>query len=275
MTHFHFEPFPALLEYIDSIYIIDIDFSVELTLSPIYTFVPTHTRFLCFYLHDQVKVKKEEGFVAKAESVIIGPQLNPVTLDLGKRHHTIIVSLKPCGMYRLLGISMDEIVDKDFDARLVMGKEIDELIDRLKEAKTNYQKNQIVQGYLLLKLPRLKPALPFDRAMLHLVHANGNLTVDQVASQSCVSTRQFERVCLERIGLSPKLYARMVRFSYAYKLKEIYPQMPWSQISYMCGYFDQTHFIRDFKQFAKFTPGHLSEEDITSSVRFQALQLSS
>lgn len=272
MFHTSFPPHPLLLEYVESIFILNIDFAVENSLSPIYPYVPTHTRFLMFYLHDPVKVKKENSdFITRARSVIIGPQLTPVTLDLGQKHHAVIVVFKPCCMYRFLGIPLEEIVDLDFDARLVIGREIDELIERMSEAHSNHGKNNIIQQYLLHKLKCLKPTLPFDLAMLQLVKAGGNLSVDYVASQSCLSIRQFERKSLERVGLPPKLYSRMVRFSYAYKYKEKYPNLNWITIAHNCGYFDQMHLIRDFKAFAGFTPGMLKEKDIKKSVCFQKL----
>lgn len=63
----------------------------------------------------------------------------------------------------------------------------------------------------------------------------------------------------------------MVRFSFAYKYKEKYPNMNWISIAHQCGYFDQMHLIRDFKAFAGFTPGMLKEKDIKTSVCFQKL----
>lgn len=272
MFDISFLPHPLLREYVDGVLILNIDFSQENNLSPIYTYVPTHTRFLCFYLHDQVRVKKEnEGFITRSRSIIIGPQLTTVTLDLGRKHHTIIVALKPAGMYRLLGIPLEELVDRDFDAQMIVGREIDEVLDRLQEAGNNEEENNIIQQYLLHKLKCLKPTLPFDKAMLQLVKAGGNLSIDYVASQSCLSLRQFERKCLERIGLPPKLYSRIVRFSYAYKYQEKYPNMNWITIAHHCGYFNQMHLIRDFKAFAGFTPGMLKEKDIDTSVCFQKL----
>lgn len=269
----YFFPHPALLEYVESINIINFDFATATSLSPVYQFVPTHTRFLCFYLYDQVKVSKGDGdFITRARSIIIGPQLTPVTLDLGQKHHTLIVTLKPCSMYRLLGIPMQELVDCDFDASLIFGSEIDEVLDRLHEATSNPEKNIIIQNYLLQKLRQLKPALPFDKAMAQLVGVSGNLPIDYVASQSCLSVRQFERKSLERIGLPPKVYARIIRFSHAYKYKEANPSMTWMDIAHKCRYFDQMHFIRDFKSFTGFTPSMLRNEDIEKSVRFRVLE---
>ncbi len=274
MLHTYFAPHPALLEYIDSVFVLEIDFTADAGLSPIYPFVPTHNRFLCFYLRDPVRVRKVPGedFGERARSIIIGPQRTPVTLDLGRRHRAVIVNLKPTGMYRLLGIPMAELVDCDYDARLVMGREIDELLDRLLEAPTPAQQNDVTQSYLLKKLLTLKPMLPFDRAMLGQVQASGNLPIERVAADACLSRRQFERQSYQRLGLAPKLYSRLIRFSHAYKYKECAPRASWTEIAHRCGYFDQMHFIRDFKFFAGHAPGRLQAAEIEKSVLFRTLE---
>ena len=267
-----FQPHPALCDYIDNITIVSFDFDVETSISPVYSFVPSHNRFLCFYLQDKLQVKEDGEFIVCDRSIIIGPQTKRVTLDLGRKHMALIVYLKPCGMHRLLGIPLNEIVDKNFDARLILGNKIDILLDQLREVKTDERRNQIAQLYLLQQLDSLKPCLPFDLAMFELVKNFGNLSMDYVAKQACMSARQFERKSLERIGLSPKFYARMIRFSHAFKLKELCPNRPWIQIAYECGYFDQMHFIRDFKYFAGFTPSDLTASAIVNSVRLCTLE---
>ena len=84
----YFAPHPALLEYVDSVFVLDIDFTAGGGPLPIYPFVPTHNRFLYFYLQDPVRVKKrwDSDFTLRARSIIIGPQLTPVTLHLGRHH---------------------------------------------------------------------------------------------------------------------------------------------------------------------------------------------
>ena len=276
MAYAHFAPHPALLDFIDSVFVLDIDFRAEPNLSAIYPFVPSHNRFLCFYLADPVQVQKQTGgFLPRARAIIIGPQLTPVILDLGQRHQSVIVNLKPAGMYRLLGIPMGELVERDYDARLVLGREIDELLERLHQGRTPAQRNDSVQHYLLGKRARLRPGLPFDVAMLHQVRASGNLPIEQVAARACLSVRQFERLSYERLGLPPKIYSRLIRFSHAYKCKESAPRASWTEIAHRCGYFDQTHFIRDFRFFAGHPPGGLTPEALAHSVLFRTLEDSS
>jgi AraC-like DNA-binding protein len=88
-----------------------------------------------------------------------------------------------------------------------------------------------------------------------------------VAAKSCLSTRQFERQARIRLGLPPKLYARIVRFFFAFRLKRKRPDLTWTAISNTCGYFDQMHFIRDFKAFAGATPRMLRGREVRPSRR--------
>jgi len=259
---------PALREYVKSVNIIHIDFTGPDVPSPIYTHMPGHTRFLCFYLRDPVRVQQEgAGFVTRPTSIMAGPQTRPVTLELGKTHHVVYVGFKPGGMYRFLGVPLDQLVNQDFDARMMLGSEADEVMCRLHEAKSNGEQNSIIQTYLLQKLPQLKPVLPFDAAIQELVNAGGNLPMEYVAAQSCLSIRQFERQSNTRLGLPPKLYARIVRFFAAFKLKARFPDLTWTDISNRCGYFDQMHLIRDFKVFAGSTPGMRRGEKLLAFAR--------
>ena len=271
MFSIYFPPHPALAEFVDCICLMEHDFSCGDNLSPIYTYMPTHTRLLCFYLGDSVKVKKSDGeFENHGRSVIIGPQLTPVTLDLGKKHANLLVLFKPCGLYRLLGIPLSQMVDCDFDARLIIGKEITEVTERLMEAKSCDEKNGIIQLYLLSKLNEYQPSLPIDRAMSLMVHSHGKMSMDILAAKSCLSVRQLERQSLQRIGLPPKYFARIVRFSVAYKLKESNPKASWTEIAHQFGYYDQMHLIRDFHHFTGINPSDLKEETIAHSVRFNS-----
>jgi AraC-like DNA-binding protein len=127
----------------------------------------------------------------------------------------------------------------------------------------------VVENFLLEKIGRAKAALPFDHAMAVLTKQHGLLPIEKVAALACLSTRQFERQCKERIGLPPKLYARLIRFSKAYRLFELQPQLSWTNIAHSCGYFDQMHFIRDCKEFSGVTPTAIAKEVSNSSVQLQ------
>ena len=272
MFTIYYSPHPALEEFVESIYLIGHKFADNELFSPLYNFMPTHNRFICFNLEDPVRVKRRSGdFKDGSSSMITGLHLEPITLDFGKKHLAMMVLLKPCGLYRLLGISMKEIIDCDFDASLIFGKEINEVIEQLINTPEYGSKNRIIQDYLLKKLTKLKPKLPVDQVMILLVRSQGHLSMDFMASQACISVRQLERQSIERIGLPPKFFARMIRFSEAYKFKERNPNSSWTEIAYRFRYFDQMHLIRDFRCFSGITPSKIKEAEILHSVRYTSL----
>lgn len=264
-------PHVQLQEFIQCIMVIHV--CMEPGSAPVICpYPPTPQNSLFFYIDDPIKVQMDEraGFIEQPRSVIVGPQLTRVMLDINKSHKAVRVGFHPGGLHRLLGVSMVEMIDKSYDAVNVFGNEMSELNNRLQEATGFDEIKDIVEEFLLKKVATLKQALPFDRAILELLRTNGNISIEKIASLACLSLRQFERISKERIGLPPKLFARLVRFSKAYRLRENFPHWNWTQIAYECGYFDQMHFIRDFKQFAGVAPGIMEKELNNTPVRLQA-----
>lgn len=248
---------------------VEVDKKAEPVICP---YPPAPQNSLFFYINDRIKVRKENDadFIEQPSSVIVGPQLTRVTLDINKSHKAVRVGFHPCGLYRLLGIPMAEMIDGSYDAVDVFGNEIQGVNNKLQEAQSFDEINVVVEKFLLQKVSGLKKILPFDKAMLELMRFNGNLPIEQIASMACLSLRQFERISKDRIGLPPKVFSRLVRFSKAYRLRENFPQLSWMSIAHECGYFDQMHFIRDFKQFAGVAPSIVENELAQTPIRLQA-----
>jgi transcriptional regulator GlxA family with amidase domain len=77
----------------------------------------------------------------------------------------------------------------------------------------------------------------------------GALGVGDAAAGAGLSMRQFERRFSEQVGVSPKLYARVVRFNAALEAKMNAPRRLWTDIAHDLGYYDQMHLVRDFEDF--------------------------
>ena len=81
------------------------------------------------------------------------------------------------------------------------------------------------------------------------------ISVTELASIACLGKKQFERLFNELVGANPKEYARIVRFQKSLKLlQHCSEDTNQAQLAYQCGYADQSHFIREFKQFSGYTP---------------------
>jgi AraC-like DNA-binding protein len=82
---------------------------------------------------------------------------------------------------------------------------------------------------------------------------NGSLNLGQLASGAFLSAKQFERKFRETIGYYPKIYSRIIRFE---SVRDNYDsRRSLTDAAYQYGFYDQAHFIRDFKTFSGFTPG--------------------
>jgi len=264
-------PHPLLRDFIQCIMVIDA--KVDASSGPVVIpYPPTPQNSLFFYINDQIRVQFDDanGFVLQPRSVIVGPQLTPVKIDINQSHKAVRVGFHPGGLYRFLGFSMHEMIDGNYDAADVFGNDMQRVRQQLQESESFDAIKDVVEQFLLQQLHRLKPVLPFDHAMLQLIKQDGNMPIEEIASLSCLSLRQFERVCKHRIGMPPKLFARIIRFSKAYRLRENFPLKSWTSIAYDCGYFDQMHFIRDFKEFALVAPGIIEKELQQLPVRLQA-----
>jgi len=105
-----------------------------------------------------------------------------------------------------------------------------------------------------LPLPAAAPN-PVQRAIESAAAAKGNVDPGCLAGSANLSPRSFRRRCLEESGLTPKRLCRVLRFRHA--ISRIAPQADAAELALDCGYYDQAHLIRDFREFAGRPPGTL------------------
>jgi AraC-like DNA-binding protein len=264
-----YEPHPALKGFVNNIMIHGAKFDatqaqLNFSIPPL----PDHS--LSFFVRDRadaenISSKKKE---TQPPCLIVGPNINRHIITAGRDHLIVNVGFQPGGLYRFLGIPMNELLSKDvLDGAELLGNETNDVHNRLQEAISFAQMKNIVESFLLKQVGRLKQTLPIDDVLPLLIKERGLLKIDQLASLACLSIRQFERVFQQRIGLPPKHFSRLVRFSQAWIIKEQQPGISWTKVAYECGYFDQMHLIRDFQEFAGVNPSAIESELLKSQVK--------
>jgi AraC-like DNA-binding protein len=212
-------------------------------------------QYLIFYPYSPQQYSNDgKSFELLPRQLLIGPITHPVYLHITHAQLVFIVNLLPGALHRLTHLPLHEILNQPLDGIDGLGNEIKQVNERLSEAKTIGQMIQVVEIFLLKKLQKAKETLPIDHAFNLLFDAPTQYSLEQLASISCVSLRQFERQFLSRMGTTPTMFIRQARFRMAYRLKKSHPQLSWTAIAYECGYFDQMHLIRDFKLFTNATP---------------------
>ena len=113
------------------------------------------------------------------------------------------------------------------------------------------------QCVALLEAQLVDPSEPgvVQRVAAHIVDQSGQVRVDDLAFDAGMSARQLRRVFVEEIGLSPKHFCRVIRFRHSLLQLTSTRRGDWTQIALDCGYYDQAHFINEFRELSGFTPG--------------------
>jgi methylphosphotriester-DNA--protein-cysteine methyltransferase len=188
-------------------------------------------------------------------AVVVGPQtFRRVDLLLSGRVEVFTVHFRPTGLHRLLRTSMDCLTNVAVAAEhLFPRREVDELHQRLHVAPSLAHRAAIMDAALLA---RLEPA-PHDifaAAAERLRATHGAAPLRDLAVESGLSPRQFRRAFKARVGVSPKLYSRILRLNAAIDEKRARPATSWTQIAHQFGWFDQAHLDKDFVDLAGASP---------------------
>ncbi len=263
-------PHPALQEYVFNLSTVEavLPEGVRNVVTP---YPPTPFQSLIFYCNNPVSMGRpgEDIFEEQPLIVLTGPQVSRVSVQVNNQLRAIRVDFFPGALFRMLGIPMTELFDGGFDARDFFGCNMKLINDQLQYINNLEDGKNIVEKFLLGYVSTLQQSLPLDFAMRILFDSNGSITMDKAASLSCLSLKQFERKCQERLGMNPKMYARSLRFSKAYRMHEAMPNLSWTKIAYEAGYFDQMHMIRDFKVFAGVNPSVIQQQLLSTPFRMQ------
>ena len=257
-----YQPHFALREFVNNIMIQQAELDPS-TPRHIFPMPPLQEQVLIFYPYDPVAVEylSDNKKIQTPQNIIVARRIKRVNLHISHHHLIVQVGFQPGGLYRLLGIPMCELeADGAYDSTYIFDKEMKYITEELNEAPSFENMAAIVERYLLSKLDRFSASLPIDKVLPEFIKKGGLINIDEMAKQSCVSIRHFERLFQQRIGLAPKFYARLIRFTRAWIYKEQHPKENWTGIAHQFGYFDQMHLIRDCKEFTGVTPSIIVNE---------------
>ena len=160
------------------------------------------------------------------------------------------VYLYPYSIPVLFGIPAAELSNQMPDLFTLLGKEGAALEETMMLAANNNERVKIITEFLEERLGKNQHRQHCVFSSIQfIIQCKGMVKIENVADQYFISQRQFERKFREFSGLTPKLFSRIVRFHAACQHfgnsdKSL------TELAYDCGYYDQSHFIHDFKEFS-------------------------
>jgi AraC-like DNA-binding protein len=176
-------------------------------------------------------------------------------LDTSRPFSMIGVAFKPGGGFPFVSLPAGELHNLGVPLDAVWGRYAEEIVDRLLDAKTPQARFGIVERALAKRAAGRLEGHPAVRYALKQFDTSAPFrSVADVTAQIGLSSRRFIEIFRNEVGLTPKLFCRIRRFQKVLAALEDASEVDWSGVALACGYFDQAHFIHDFRAFAGVNP---------------------
>lgn len=190
---------------------------------------------------------------------VSGVRTLPITIPSGRDSRMLIVGFKKGKAHPFYDFPMSELVNLVVDADIVFGNTLQELREQLLNSPTISEMFLLVEQFLLHQagdsLHENTPSKCIEYAVSNIVKQPNILGFQQLNSQIGYSQKHFIDLFKKQVGIPPKLFLKIMRFLKAIRGIEKNQSIQWSNIATESGFYDQAHFINDFKDFSGFTPG--------------------
>jgi AraC-like DNA-binding protein len=195
---------------------------------------------------------------ATPDMSVVGPQTYyRAHVCLSGSIHVFNILFQPTGLNRLVGINMTSLVNQDPAAEDVLGKSAAILRDAVRGAPNFNLRIAAVEHWVGVMLENRRPEGAIGLASHRMIAVPGIVRIEDLVAKSGLSASQFQRRFAMQVGMTPKLFARTIRFDRALIARRNAPHRSWTDIIHELGYFDQAQFIRECHAFAGLPPSSL------------------
>lgn len=178
----------------------------------------------------------------------------PLKLKQSEKVEMIVIQLNPYSLYYLFGVPTNKLLNTALPLEdLFCLQEINELRDKLLGNDNPLKKMTIVEAFLSQKIGE-KEVLPRILKAQNLIVANSSVSMDYLSETLCISPSGLRKMFQKYFGMSPKFYSRIKRFNLVVNNMVLNPDINLTTTALNAGYYDQAHFIKEFKMFTSISP---------------------
>lgn len=175
-------------------------------------------------------------------------------IPAGQGADQMVITFKRGKSFPFLQMPLTEVAGIVVDTDAVM-KNISRLREALLDCPAPEEMFRRAEEFFLREyLGKLEEQPCVDYAVRRIVAAPEALTMEEIAQKIGYSQKHFIHLFKHHVGVAPKSYLRIMRFQKTLEEIAAAKEMDWSGLALDCGYYDQAHFIGDFKNFSGFTP---------------------
>ena len=249
MRYQEFPPTKSLSPWVKCFWLLEDSPSSD---GPMDAVVPDGCPEIIVHYEDRFTEDTASQRIIQSDVIVSGQLTRPLILRPTGRVGMVAARFRPAGLFSILGVPMHQLVDRRVPLEAICS-DVPGLQARIAEARSDRERVSHLATFLERKLTE---RYAVDAVVQHNVQAilasGGQISPDQLAQSAGLTARQLERRFQVSVGVSPKFLCRIVRFRAIFDCLQ--NSMPWPSIALDCGYFDQSHLIRDFKQFAGQSP---------------------
>jgi AraC-like DNA-binding protein len=189
------------------------------------------------------------------QSWLSGPHSEFIVIDTAPNASMIGAHFRPGGATAFFPLPLGELQNNVVDLEIFWKSAASSLRDRLLEASSPSEKFRILEDTLLARCRGVQSThRAVSSALDCFMREPGNAAIRAVADRVGFSPRHFIELFSDQVGMTPKVFCRVRRFQRA--LGQIQRRgVKWAELAADCGFYDQAHLIRDFREFCGMTPG--------------------
>ena len=199
------------------------------------------------YPADAIRFVQPQGFA-------ISQMRNHIAIESNGAVGLIAVRFFPWGAHHFITEPISNFLDDTIDLRKLWPEHSIGLLQTLHKAYDLDERADIVQQFLATRQQEVVTDDSIDSAIKLLRDERGHLSIEELCERTGFSTKQLERKFITAVGTTPKVFARISRFLYMCHNIKDFGNKTLTELCYDCGYYDQSHFIKEFRTFSGFTP---------------------
>lgn len=260
--NFHFQEYPpsALLKpYVECYW--SGTFNLDAARTASFQMVPNACLELIIHLDDlRCHFPGPDEYSPTPDFMLIGLITQAQEIRFPSTVPVFTIRFKPEALSRLFGIYSAEVLERFEDLTHMLGKDIRDFCHQIREEKQITGMIGCAEAFLLRTLEKQEPEADVVSRAAELMRYSGEVNIREISEHVNVSQRHLERKFREVLGLSPKQYLRLTRLNRVMRVLEKNRSLDLTSVAYYCGYFDQAHFIKDFKRITGQNPSVFNRE---------------
>jgi AraC-like DNA-binding protein len=219
---------------------------------------------MIFILGDDIKrYTTEDEFIIQPREMVLGQITQPFFIEPTGYVNSFAIRFYPYGIANFVPTPIKLLANKETPIGLLFGDAPSKALgQRMQRASDTRERIEIAEDFLLNKLTEKATIDNIVKTTIDaMILSNGSTSINTILKDHLSKRRQLERKFTKQVGISPKQLGKVIRLQTVLKMLLSQPSESLTKIAYESEYYDQAHFIRDFKEFTGTNPRDFLQND--------------